>query len=156
MATHNYRYSMWDGSQDVPDFSADDLLEKMADDLPRAGDPEQALRHLPRGCLAHRAVLGQGFGANTEQILLGFVAVGDQAAQKHRRRARHLGRHNDQPARRQPSHELPGERLYAAGHGWEVSSHHERARNHELPAVPVDGDHPRSVPVVSGAEVLHR
>src|SRR5579872_1783375 len=48
MATHHYRYSLWDGSQDVPDFSADDLLEKMADDLLRGGDPEQALRNMLR------------------------------------------------------------------------------------------------------------
>lgn len=48
MAIHNYRYSMWDGSQDVPDFSADDLLENMADDLLRGGDPERALRNLMR------------------------------------------------------------------------------------------------------------
>src|SRR5438045_1746736 len=48
MAIHNFRYSMWDGSQDVPDFSADDLLENMADDLLRGGDPERALRNLLR------------------------------------------------------------------------------------------------------------
>jgi uncharacterized protein with von Willebrand factor type A (vWA) domain len=46
MAIHNYRYSQWDGSQNVPDFSADDLLESMADDLLRGGDPEKALRDL--------------------------------------------------------------------------------------------------------------
>ena len=48
MATHQYRYSMWDGSQDVPDFTADDVLERMADDLLQGGDPEQALRNLLR------------------------------------------------------------------------------------------------------------
>src|SRR5437588_12968252 len=48
MAIHNFRYSMWDGSQDVPDFTADDLLENMADDLLRGGDPERALRNLLR------------------------------------------------------------------------------------------------------------
>jgi uncharacterized protein with von Willebrand factor type A (vWA) domain len=48
MAIHNYRYSQWDGSQDVPDFSAEDLLESMADDLLRGGDPERALRNLMR------------------------------------------------------------------------------------------------------------
>lgn len=48
MAIQNYRYSQWDGSQNVPDFSADDLLETMADDLLRGGDPEQALRDLMR------------------------------------------------------------------------------------------------------------
>jgi uncharacterized protein with von Willebrand factor type A (vWA) domain len=46
MAIHQYRYSDWDGTQEVPDFSADDLLETMADDLLRGGDPERALRNL--------------------------------------------------------------------------------------------------------------
>ena len=40
------RYSRWDGSQNVPDFDADDLLGEMADDLLSDGDPRQALRHL--------------------------------------------------------------------------------------------------------------
>src|SRR5436305_9005276 len=48
MAIHNYRYSDWDGSQNVPEFTADDILEKMTDDLLRGGDPEQALRELLR------------------------------------------------------------------------------------------------------------
>src|SRR5919199_3458301 len=48
MATDSFRYSDWDGTQSVPDFSADDLLEKMADDLLRGGDPERALRNLLR------------------------------------------------------------------------------------------------------------
>jgi uncharacterized protein with von Willebrand factor type A (vWA) domain len=48
MAIHHYRYSMWDGRQDVPDFTADELLEHMADDLLRGGDPERALRDLLR------------------------------------------------------------------------------------------------------------
>ncbi len=46
MAIHDYRYSDWDGSQQVPDFSADDLLESMADDILRGGDPERALRSM--------------------------------------------------------------------------------------------------------------
>jgi uncharacterized protein with von Willebrand factor type A (vWA) domain len=46
MAIHEYRYSNWDGSQQVPDFTADDLLEHMADDLLRGGDPERALRNM--------------------------------------------------------------------------------------------------------------
>jgi uncharacterized protein with von Willebrand factor type A (vWA) domain len=46
MAIHEYRYSHWDGSQQVPDFTADDLLENMADDLLRGGDPERALRNM--------------------------------------------------------------------------------------------------------------
>lgn len=46
MAIHEYRYSHWDGSQQGPDFTADDLLENMADDLLRGGDPERALRNM--------------------------------------------------------------------------------------------------------------
>jgi len=46
MAIHDYRYSWWDGTQDVPDFTAEDLLENMADDLLRGGDPTRALRNL--------------------------------------------------------------------------------------------------------------
>src|SRR5579872_56797 len=49
MAIHHFRYSRWDGTQDVPDFSPDELLEKMSDDLLRGGDPERALRNLLRG-----------------------------------------------------------------------------------------------------------
>src|SRR5579872_2146063 len=48
MSINAYRYSAWDGSQEVPDVTADDLLEKMADDLLRGGDPERALRNLLR------------------------------------------------------------------------------------------------------------
>ncbi len=48
MASHSFRYSDWDGSQSVPDFSADDLLASMSDDLLRGGDPERALRNLMR------------------------------------------------------------------------------------------------------------
>ena len=48
MAIHSFRYSNWDGSQSIPDFTADELLESMADDLLRGGDPERALRSLMR------------------------------------------------------------------------------------------------------------
>ena len=41
-----YRYSRWDGSQDVPDPDADDLLEAMSDDLMSDGDLWSALRRL--------------------------------------------------------------------------------------------------------------
>lgn len=46
MALHHFRYSQWDGNQDVPDFSADDILETMADDLLSGGDPQRALERL--------------------------------------------------------------------------------------------------------------
>ena len=48
MAIHNFRYSDWDGTQNVPDFSAEDLLESIGDELLRGGDPERALRNLMR------------------------------------------------------------------------------------------------------------
>jgi uncharacterized protein with von Willebrand factor type A (vWA) domain len=48
MALHHFRYSQWDGSQDVPDFDSDEILESMSDDLLRGGDPQQALRNLLR------------------------------------------------------------------------------------------------------------
>ena len=41
-----YRYSRWDGSQDIPDPDADDLLEAMSDDLMSDGDLWSALRRL--------------------------------------------------------------------------------------------------------------
>ena len=41
-----FRYSRWDGSQDVPDPDADDLLEAMSDDIMSDGDVWSALRRL--------------------------------------------------------------------------------------------------------------
>ncbi len=40
------RYSRWDGSQNVPDLDADDVLEAMSDDLMAGNDPWSALRRL--------------------------------------------------------------------------------------------------------------
>ncbi|HLC42990.1 MAG TPA: VWA domain-containing protein [Methylomirabilota bacterium] len=40
------RYSRWDGSQNVPDFDAEDLLGEIADDLLFDGDPRRALQRL--------------------------------------------------------------------------------------------------------------
>ena len=45
-ARQPFQYSAWDGTQEVPDFSADDILDQLADDLLRAGDPRKALRNL--------------------------------------------------------------------------------------------------------------
>src|SRR5688572_8243200 len=42
------RYSRWDGSQQLPDFDADDLLAAMADDLMADGDLQRALQRLLR------------------------------------------------------------------------------------------------------------
>ncbi len=43
-----YRYSRWDGSQEVSPFSAEDMLEAMADDLIGDGDLRSALQRLTR------------------------------------------------------------------------------------------------------------
>jgi uncharacterized protein with von Willebrand factor type A (vWA) domain len=41
-----FRYSRWDGSQNVPDFSADDVLDEIADDILGYGDLKSALQRL--------------------------------------------------------------------------------------------------------------
>lgn len=47
------QYRAWDGSQDVPDLTADELVDALADDVLRDGDVEEALRELlPRGLRA--------------------------------------------------------------------------------------------------------
>jgi len=40
------RYSRWDGSQSVPDLTADEIVEALADDLVEEGDVAEALRRL--------------------------------------------------------------------------------------------------------------
>ncbi|MGH2429642.1 MAG: VWA domain-containing protein [Candidatus Limnocylindria bacterium] len=41
-----YRYSRWDGSQQLPPFDADDVLEAMSDDILAEGDLRRALQRL--------------------------------------------------------------------------------------------------------------
>src|SRR5919109_395017 len=41
-----YRYSRWDGSQQLPPFDADDVLDAMADDVLADGDIRRALQRL--------------------------------------------------------------------------------------------------------------
>ena len=43
-----YRYSRWDGSQSVDPFSADDLMDSLADDLMETGDLRSALQRMFR------------------------------------------------------------------------------------------------------------
>jgi uncharacterized protein with von Willebrand factor type A (vWA) domain len=43
-----FRYSRWDGSQNLPDFDADDLLGQMAEDVLFDGDPRRALQKMMR------------------------------------------------------------------------------------------------------------
>ena len=40
------RFSRWDGSQSVPDLTADEIVEALADDLLEEGDVAEALRRL--------------------------------------------------------------------------------------------------------------
>src|SRR3990172_3139644 len=41
-----YRYSEWDGTQEIPPLDPDDLLESLTDDLMNFGDLQHALRNL--------------------------------------------------------------------------------------------------------------
>src|SRR3972149_1409104 len=41
-----YRYTEWDGTQEIPPLDPDDLLEALTDDLMNFGDLQHALRNL--------------------------------------------------------------------------------------------------------------
>ena len=41
-----YRYARWDGSQSLPPFDADDVLEALSDDILAEGDIRRALQRL--------------------------------------------------------------------------------------------------------------
>ena len=41
-----FRYSQWDGTQDVAELDADDVLQSLSDDLLNFGDLQQALRNM--------------------------------------------------------------------------------------------------------------
>jgi uncharacterized protein with von Willebrand factor type A (vWA) domain len=75
------RYSRWDGSQNVPDFDADDLLSQMSDDLLSDGDPWRALRRL----------MQQGFQPPDGRRMTGLK---DLLEQLKRRRQQQLERYN--------------------------------------------------------------
>jgi len=57
---HKYRYSRWDGTQEVPSLDADSLLHAITDDLMTFGDLPQALRNLLQKGLQNEQ--GQRFG----------------------------------------------------------------------------------------------
>ena len=44
----SYRYSRWDGSQQIFDLDADELMDRLSDELLKDGDLQQALRELLR------------------------------------------------------------------------------------------------------------
>jgi len=51
----SYRYSRWDGSQQLPPFDADDVLDALSDDLMAEGDIGRALQRLmQRGMVGQR------------------------------------------------------------------------------------------------------
>src|SRR5574341_834164 len=58
-AMKSYRYSGWDGTQDLSAVDADDLMDAMADELMSHGDLNQALRNLMRRGM--RGNMGSGF-----------------------------------------------------------------------------------------------
>ena len=41
-----YRYSEWDGTQEIPELAPDDILENLTDDLMNFGDLQHALRNM--------------------------------------------------------------------------------------------------------------
>ena len=54
-----YRYARWDGSQRLPDLSADEVLDALSDDLMAEGDLTEALRRLfERGLRRPEGALG--------------------------------------------------------------------------------------------------
>ena len=55
----SYRYSIWDGTQDISAVDADDLMDAMADELTSHGDLNQALRNLMRRGM--QGTMGSGF-----------------------------------------------------------------------------------------------
>ncbi|MCZ2109784.1 MAG: hypothetical protein LC118_09495, partial [Dehalococcoidia bacterium] len=46
MSLARYRYSMWDGTQEVPPLEADAILDNLTDDLMNFGDLQHALRNM--------------------------------------------------------------------------------------------------------------
>src|SRR3989442_12169489 len=62
----SYRYSSWDGTQDISAVDADDLMDCMADELTSHGDLNQALRNLMRRGM--RGNMGSGFEGIRELI----------------------------------------------------------------------------------------
>ena len=50
----SYRYSRWDGSQQVFDLDADELMDRLSDELLKDGDLRQALRELLRNGMQNR------------------------------------------------------------------------------------------------------
>ena len=54
MLYRTYRYSEWDGSQNIFDIDANDLMDHLADELLKQGDVMRALQELFRRGLQNR------------------------------------------------------------------------------------------------------
>ena len=48
MLYRTYRYSQWDGTQRIFELDADELMDRLSDDILNKGDVMQALRDLRR------------------------------------------------------------------------------------------------------------
>ena len=74
-----YRYSRWDGTQDVPELDPDEVLAGLTDDLMNFGDLQHALRNLmQRGMRSPDGMRTQGLRDLLQQLR-------QQRRQAHRR-----------------------------------------------------------------------
>ncbi len=55
MLYRTYRYSRWDGSQEIFDLDANELMDRLSDELLKQGDVMEALRELLRNGMQNRA-----------------------------------------------------------------------------------------------------
>ncbi|MFN3336743.1 MAG: VWA domain-containing protein, partial [Thermomicrobium sp.] len=65
---YRFRYSRWDGTQNIDAFTAEELLEAMADDLLAEGDVNRALQRLFRWGIDRPDARMPGFRELLEQI----------------------------------------------------------------------------------------
>src|SRR5215207_6451839 len=64
-----YRYSEWDGAQEIPPLDPDDVLNALTDDLMNFGDLQHALRNLlQRGMRNNTGYRTQGLRAMLQQL----------------------------------------------------------------------------------------
>ena len=54
MLYRSYRYSRWDGTQEIFDIDANDLMDQLSEDLLKQGDVMRALRELFRNGAQNR------------------------------------------------------------------------------------------------------
>ena len=54
MLYRTYRYSRWDGSQEIFDIDANELIDRLSDELLKQGDVMEALRELLRNGMQNR------------------------------------------------------------------------------------------------------